>query len=194
VGCLLEAWQIWHHLGSNVATLALGSRPRQGLARLRVMKGSLWAKESVKEWTLTLPREFPPWELESRWTLECLKSYFKGQNLMNWRVLYTIEKTIETSMSKMGFYDPFGHLKHKLWPKERLGVKLVVWFPTIKSLESTQFPCMQVACNISSKSSRQVLQLCFRLHLNWRSTRKVMGPQSRRSPNFGNFGTPIWES
>jgi hypothetical protein len=21
-----------------------------------------------------------------------------------------------------------------------------------------------------------------------------MGPQSRRSPNFGNFGTPIWES
>jgi hypothetical protein len=27
-------------------------------------------------------------------------------------------------MSKMGSHDPFGHLKHKLWPKERLGVKL----------------------------------------------------------------------
>jgi len=26
------------------------------------------------------------------------------------------------------------------------------------------------------------------------SARKVMGPQSRKSPNFGNFGTPILES
>jgi hypothetical protein len=29
-------------------------------------------------------------------------------------------------MSKMGLHDLFGHLKHKLWPKERLGVKLIV--------------------------------------------------------------------
>jgi hypothetical protein len=35
-------------------------------------------------------------------------------------------KAIETYMSKMGSYDPFGHLKHKLWPKERPGVKLAV--------------------------------------------------------------------
>jgi len=27
-------------------------------------------------------------------------------------------------MSKMGSHDPFGHLKHKLWPKEGLGIKL----------------------------------------------------------------------
>ncbi len=27
-------------------------------------------------------------------------------------------------MSEMGLYDPFGHLKHKLWSKERPGVKL----------------------------------------------------------------------
>jgi hypothetical protein len=25
-------------------------------------------------------------------------------------------------MSKMGLHDPFGHLKHKLWPKERSGI------------------------------------------------------------------------
>jgi hypothetical protein len=35
-------------------------------------------------------------------------------------------KAIETKMSKMGSYDSFGHLKHKLWPKERLEVKLIV--------------------------------------------------------------------
>jgi hypothetical protein len=58
----------------NVVTLALGSRPKQGLARL-------WAKreaqeshlmfpgvqKNVREWTLTLPSEFPFWELEPPW-------------------------------------------------------------------------------------------------------------------------------
>jgi hypothetical protein len=27
-------------------------------------------------------------------------------------------------MSKMGLHDPFGYLKHKLWPKEWLRIKL----------------------------------------------------------------------
>jgi hypothetical protein len=35
-------------------------------------------------------------------------------------------------MSKMDLHDPFGHLKHKLWPKEGPGVKLAVWLPTTK--------------------------------------------------------------
>jgi len=55
---------------------------------------------------------------------------------------------------KMGSHDPFGHLKHKLWPNQRLGVKLPIWLPTTKSQESTQFPCVQVACNISLESSQ----------------------------------------
>ncbi len=29
-------------------------------------------------------------------------------------------------MSKMNFHDTFGHLKHKIWPKEKLGIELVV--------------------------------------------------------------------
>jgi hypothetical protein len=94
----------------------------------------------------------------------------------------------------MNLHHPFGHLKHKLWPKKGSGIKLAIWPLTIKSQESTWFPYMQVVCNILSQSSWRGLQLCFKLHLNRRSTRKVMGPQSRRSLNFGNFGTPIWES
>jgi hypothetical protein len=39
-------------------------------------------------------------------------------------------------MSEMILHDSFGHLKHKLWPKERSGVKLAVWLPTTKSRES----------------------------------------------------------
>jgi hypothetical protein len=47
-------------------------------------------------------------------------------------------------MSKMGLHDLFGHFKHKLWPKEGLGVKLAVWLPIIKSQEFPWFPCVQV--------------------------------------------------
>jgi hypothetical protein len=94
----------------------------------------------------------------------------------------------------MGLHDPFAHFKHKLWPKERSGVKLAIWLPTTNSEESTRFPCVQVACNIPLESYQWKLQLCFRPHLNKRSTHKVMGPQSYGNLNFGNFGTPIWES
>jgi hypothetical protein len=73
-------------------------------------------KESVREWTFTLPKELPPW-----------KTY-----LYHWKV-------IETEMSKMGLHDPFGHLKHKLWPKERVGIKLAIWLQPLKVGNRTNF-------------------------------------------------------
>jgi len=91
-------------------------------------------------------------------------------------------------MSKMGLHDPFGHLKHKLWPKERLQVKLTIWLPTIKSWELTRFIYVQVVCDISLKSSQWGLQFCSRPHLNLKSAREIMSPQSCEIPNFGNFG------
>jgi hypothetical protein len=94
----------------------------------------------------------------------------------------------------MGLHHRFGHFKHKLWPKERSGVKLVVWLPTTKSQDFPQFPYMQVACNIPLKSSWQGLQFWFRPHFNRRFSHKVMGPQSCGRPNFGNLRTPIWKS
>jgi len=41
------------------------------------------------------PRELPPWELESWCTIECLESDCKGQNSMDWKVLYTIGKLLK---------------------------------------------------------------------------------------------------
>jgi len=32
---------------------------------------------------LTLPKELPPWELESRWTLECSEIDYRSQNPMD---------------------------------------------------------------------------------------------------------------
>jgi hypothetical protein len=92
-------------------------------------------------------------------------------------------------MSKMGLHDPFGHLKHKLWPKEGLGVKLTVWLSTTKSHKLTGFPCVEVACNIPLKSSQQGLWFCFELYFDPRFAHEVMGPQSCKSPPLGSFRT-----
>jgi len=51
--------------------------------------------ESVREWTLTLPRQLPLWEMESRWTLETLESDFRGQTSMDCGVLYIIGKLLK---------------------------------------------------------------------------------------------------
>jgi hypothetical protein len=62
-------------------------------------------------------------------------------------------------MLKMVSHDPFGYLKHKLWPKERTGVKLPIWLPTTKSWELPWFTCVQVACHILLESSWWGIQL-----------------------------------
>jgi len=102
-----------------------------------------------------------------------------------WRSLYNW-KALETLMSKMSSRCSFGHLKHKLWPKEGPGVKLTVWLPTTKSQESTQFTWLQGMCHISLENSRQKLQLCSWPHRNPRSDRNFMGLQSRKSPIWGD--------
>ncbi len=84
-----------------VATLALDSWPMQGLARVCAKKKA-WeshlmlpgVQNNVREWTLTIPSELPFWELESWWTFESSKSDCRGQNSLDWRVLYIIGKIL----------------------------------------------------------------------------------------------------
>jgi len=97
-------------------------------------------------------------------------------------------------MSKMASHEPFGHLQHKLWLKEGLGVKLPIWLPTTKSQESTWSRCVQVKCDTLLESSWGEIQLCFRPRPNLKSRREVMNAQSLGSLNRNNFGTPLWES
>jgi hypothetical protein len=70
----------------NVATLALGSRPRQGLVKMQAKNEAQEShfmlpgvRESVREWTSTLPSELPLWESESLWTPKSPKRYYRGQ-------------------------------------------------------------------------------------------------------------------
>jgi hypothetical protein len=52
-------------------------------------------QKNVKERTLTLPSEFPCWELESWWNPKCSESDYKGQNPIARRVFHTIGKLLK---------------------------------------------------------------------------------------------------
>jgi hypothetical protein len=49
----------------------------------------------MREWTLTLPRQLPLWEMESRWTPETSESDCRGQNSMYCGVFYIIGKILK---------------------------------------------------------------------------------------------------
>jgi hypothetical protein len=90
-------------------------------------------------------------------------------------------------MSKMGSHDSFGHLKHKLWSKERPKVKLVVWLPTIKSQQSTWFLGVQATCHIPLESSWQGLQLFFKPHHNQKVCTQSYGPPKSKESQLWEF-------
>ncbi len=86
----------------TIATVALGLWPRQGLAKVRAKSEAQEShfilpgmQKSVKEWALTLPNELPHWELDSRWTPKFSEADCRGQNSLDWKVLYIIRKLLE---------------------------------------------------------------------------------------------------
>jgi hypothetical protein len=90
-----------------VTTLALGSRPRQGVVRLQAKSKTRESHHmlsgmpnSVREWTFTLPSELPCWELEFQWTPKSSKCNCKGQNPLPWRVFYIIENLLKRKFFK----------------------------------------------------------------------------------------------
>jgi hypothetical protein len=86
------------------------------------------------------------------------------------------------------------NLQHKLWQKERPGVKLAVWLLTTKSQELTRPQGVQMECGTLLERSRRELQVCFKPHPNRRLEQRVMTSQSGGSLIRDNFGTPPWES
>ncbi len=87
----------------NVATLTLGSQPRQRLVRLWA-KREAWEshfmlpgmQNSVREWALTLLSELPFWELETQWTPKFLEGDCRGQKSIGLRCSLYHCKYIET--------------------------------------------------------------------------------------------------
>ncbi len=108
---------------------------------------------SVKEWTHTLPSGLPLWELESLWSFKPFMRYFKGQNLLDQKVPYTIQTFLKFRCLK---WVRMTHLsiQNTLWPKERPRIKMSIWLLPIKSQESPCNKCVQVACYISLEISQ----------------------------------------
>jgi hypothetical protein len=141
----------------------------------------------IPKWTPTLGVGTP---MDS----QIFKKRLQGSKLIRLKSSLYHWKSLGILLPRMGLHYPFGYWKHKWGPKERPGVKLLIWLPTTKSWESPQFICVQVAFHILLESSRLGLWLYFRPHFNRMSAHKIMDLQSRMNPNSGNFGTPIWKS
>jgi hypothetical protein len=94
--------------GKGITRLRAKRKPRsqgKGITKLRTKRklGShiTYSREckkvwgSVREWTLTLPRQLSLWEMESRWIPKTSESDLRGQNSMACGVLYIIGKLLE---------------------------------------------------------------------------------------------------
>ncbi len=60
----------------------------------------------MREWTLTLPRQLPLWEMESRWTSKNSENNWRGQTSMSCGVIYIIGKLLERRCLK------WAHITH----------------------------------------------------------------------------------
>jgi hypothetical protein len=127
----------------------------------------------------------PKWGLGSLSRLPKLQSSIAVVKTPCIDVFFISLKIYQSLDVEMGLHEPFGHLQHKLWQKERPGVKLAIWLPTIKSQESTRLQCVQVECDTPLESSWWRPQLCFRPHCDQRLAQEVMRFQSRGT--FSDF-------
>ncbi len=93
-------------------------------------------------------------------------------------------------MSKMGSHDPFGHLQHKLWQKERSWVKIGNLTPDHKKSGIDPTSVCAGGVRYTVENFQWELQLCSKPHPNQSSEHEFITLQSCGSSNFGNFGTP----
>jgi hypothetical protein len=94
-------------------------------------------------------------------------------------------------MFKMNLHDPFGFLKHKLWPKERSKVKLLIWLLTTKSQESPWF----LACKWHATYLWKALDEGYNFVLDLTSIggmhTKLWASKIARVPILGISGLPL---
>ncbi len=57
---------------------------------------------------------------------QIFKEQFEGPKLIGLKSFLYYWKDLGTYMSKMGLYDPFEYLQHKLWPKQGPGIKVSI--------------------------------------------------------------------
>ncbi len=129
----MEIMFTYKYINIHVTTLALGSRPRQNIAKGASQEWTLGItfhiQESVEECE-RMNLHTPKWAhtlgvgvLMDSWIFI---EWFQRSKLIRWKSFLYHWKALGTYMFKMGSHDPFRYLKQKLWPKERSGLKLAI--------------------------------------------------------------------
>jgi hypothetical protein len=126
--------------------------------------------------------ELPLWELESQWTPKYLENNYKGQNPLDWNIPYIIKKFLEHKCLK------WAHMTH-LDTSNASYVQKKDWESNCE-FDSRQFDSRPLkvsnhpdflACRWRVTYRWKVLNegynFSFKLHLNQRSTNKIMGPK-----------------
>jgi hypothetical protein len=114
------------------------------------------------------------WGFGVLWDSQIFRVWRKGAKHLALGCSWCHWKGLEVWMSEMASHWSFGHLQPKLWAKERPGVKLIVWLPTIKSQESTRCRRVLGECDMALESSRRGLQVWFRPRHDRRLGREAM--------------------
>jgi hypothetical protein len=94
-------------------------------------------------------------------------------------------------MSKMGLHDPIEHFIHKLWPNERSGVKLAIWFLTTKNQESPRFPYVQVGATYCWKALEKGYNFSLDFISIGRLHTKLWAPKIARVSTLRISGLPF---
>ncbi len=180
-----------------LATLALGSRPRQGLARLRA-KREAWESHHM------LPRVQRMWRNElshsrlnshygnwnPKWIPESWEHDCMGQNPLIWKVIYIIEKLLKCRCLK------WAHITH-----------LDIWNTSYDQMKGWQFDFWPL--KVKNRPNFLACRWCEAYH--WKDLdegynfaldfitieglhMKLWAPKVTKSPNCGNSGTSTWES
>jgi len=149
---------------------------------------------SMKEWTLTLSRQLPLWEMESRWTSETSESNFRGKNSISCGVLYIIGKLLELKCLK---WARIAHLD--IWNTsygQKKGRESNCQFDSRPEKVGNWFDLL--GCRGHGKYYWKVLDESYNFASNHifdpRSAHKIMGLQSCRNLNWRDFGIATRES
>jgi hypothetical protein len=172
---------------------SLGLTTKAKACKVVGQEGSPGVKESVREWTLTAPRELSLWELESRWTPESSKSDYRGQNPMDWRVIYTIEKLLKRRCLKWACITHWTS-KTLVRAKRKACSQIGNLILNHYKLGIAPISLCVGGMRLLLESSQRGSQIFFKPHLNRRSACKVMVPQSCGSPNMIISGLPLGQA
>ncbi len=126
---------------------------------------------------------------------QIFKKQLQGSKLIRLKRFIPLEKTLGKQMFKMGLYDPFGYLKHKLWPKEGPKVKLPIF--DSHPLKVKNCPDL-LTCRWRVTYLQKVLDKGYTFALNLTSIgglkRKLWASKVVGVPISKISGFPTWES